>query len=143
MCRLIDDNRPRPAQLRTILPMQFQHGIGVGQAGGLLGGHHQQLIRRRRHLTDKRVKPSPEIDNNPVVISPRFGQQIDHPPPPGMAQPGQLARAGTAGENVETARVPHTGCPQRGLPGQHHTEIALRQQAELNVHIGEAEIGIE
>ncbi len=47
--------------------VQLEHGIGVGQAGGLVGGHDQQRVGPCRHPAHGPVEPGAEIEQDRVI----------------------------------------------------------------------------
>ena len=64
-CCLVDD-QPR-VSVGPVGRVQLQGGIGVGQAGRLVGREHGHAVRPRRHTSDRATDARPEIEHDMVV----------------------------------------------------------------------------
>ena len=130
--------------LRPVGGVQLQHGVGVGQAGGLLGGQHQQRVGPGGHPAHRAVEAGAKVEQHRVVARGLAAQGGEHPLQRRRVEGGQRAGAGAAGDDVETAiGMVQRRVGQRGAAGDDAAQVLPRRQAELDVDIGEAEIGVE
>ena len=88
---LVDHHPGRGA--RTVAAVQFQRGIGVGQARRLLGRHHQQQVGGGRQPAHRGVQPGAEVEQHGIEIGGGRAQRRLQPGDRGGVQPGQGAGA--------------------------------------------------
>ena len=116
----------RDVALRPVGGVQLHHGVGVGQAGRLLGGQHQQRVGPGRHPAHRAVEAGAEVEQHRAVARRLAAQGRQDALQRRRVDRRQRAGAGAAGDDVEAA-VGMVQCRvgQRGAAGDDAAQVLL------------------
>ena len=123
--------------------MQFQHGIGIRQAGRLICRHNQQQVGTAAHLPHEGVKPRPKIDDHRLVAPLGKLEKLTNPLLRYRVKAAKVARSGSPGQTVKPRLMTVQRLIKADGGSEQRTEVMLRHQPELDIDIGQTKIAVQ
>ena len=127
----------------VLLAQHFDKRVGIGHRGGLVVQHHDEVLRGAAESEHVARDARSAIDQQIVERNIERAHRIDQPRLRGDVERRHTGHTAGGGQHQYVLRPAHQHVAELLLARQHMADVVARREAEQDVDIAQAQVGVE
>jgi hypothetical protein len=144
-----------PLEARYVAPIGFvkygaivgghelDDGVGIDDRGRIVRGDDENVVGQAHDVEHVIGDAGRRVEEQEVEISAGFLEGRDQPRPLLIVERRERPHAAAGRDDADARRSRQRDLADAAVAGEHRTEVLFRRQAEHDVDVAEAEVGVE